>query len=323
MKRMRAFTLVELLVVIAIIALLVGLLLPALAKAQRNAKTLKDKAQLRQMHQAFLGFANDQAGKLPIPGLIYREQVDLTGSGAPDTYVPGRGPEDHIKNHSAALYSACVAQNLFGTNILIGPTEVNPVVVEDINYDYAAYDPTTLNGTTGMWDIDFAVRIDDDDGEANSSYFHLALIGQRKGLKWRNTQDQGDPMLSTRGTDNGEFGETASGNIGPWGTGDPQDYTFSQTLELHGPKQQWYGNVVFSDNHAETIDNFFPALTNFERRDSIAGAVKDNIFSFEDDNPALGLRASADAYLVMYDDVDASGNDFGTDPLYDFLLGSP
>ncbi|MCH6551240.1 MAG: type II secretion system protein, partial [Planctomycetes bacterium] len=132
MKRMRAFTLVELLVVIAIIALLVGLLLPALAKAQRNAKTLKDKAQIREIHQAFLGFANEAKGKLPTPGLIHRNRADLDGNGVGTTFLAGVGPEDYTRNHSAALYSACIAQNLFGPDILIGPTEVNPVIVEDI-----------------------------------------------------------------------------------------------------------------------------------------------------------------------------------------------
>ncbi len=300
MNRIRAFTLIELLVVIAIIALLVGLLLPALAKAQRNAKSLKDATQIRQIHAAFLGFANDAKGKLPTPGLIHRNMADLDGTGTGTVFVPGMGPEDVTKNHSAPLYSACIAQNLFGADILIGPTEVNPVIVEDKNYDFSAYDPTNITQDTGFWDPDFKVDIDQETGEANSSYSHLALCGQRKDLKWRNTQAEGDPMLSTRGVENGLL------------TG--VEYTQSQTLELHGPRQQWVGNVVFNDNHTEQVNNFYPILTSYERQDALTGPIKDNIFSFENDNPA-GAKASADAWLVM--SRNPTSENFTTE-IYDF-----
>jgi len=62
--RAHGFTLVELLVVIAIIALLMAVLLPGLSAARRQAKNVKDMANLRQWGIMLSLFAQDNSGKL-------------------------------------------------------------------------------------------------------------------------------------------------------------------------------------------------------------------------------------------------------------------
>jgi len=87
-SRRAAFTLVELLVVVAVVALLLGILLPALGQARELARRSVCLSNLRQVHVAYFAYADLNEDRAPIG---YRKGTkqwnSMIYSGWPRSYV--------------------------------------------------------------------------------------------------------------------------------------------------------------------------------------------------------------------------------------------
>jgi len=278
--RSKGFTLIELLVVMGIIALLLAILLPALSKARATTKRVKDSTQVQQVHKGFITLSTEKgSGVFPTPGLI-----DRAGN------TPGKGAEDIAVNDHGAMYSACIMQGAFDTNVLVSPAEVSTNVLTMANYNFDAYNVVAAQDQ--YWDPLFKADLG---AISNVSYGTLVLNGTRKAKEWKNSLNSKFPVLANRGV--------AEGSL------EPNVYNNSKTLQIHGGAKQWEGNVAFNDNHVVYEEKFQP--DNVQQITVGTTIQDDNIFAKE-----LG-DGGADSYLAVVKSVTGGGTTYTFNIVWD------